>query len=453
MTKKINKVLIANRGEIALRIERSLKEMGIKSVAIFSEADKDSLHTTMADECICIGPRNVSDSYLNKIQIINAAILTGSDAIHPGFGFLSENSSFAKLCEIYDIKFIGPTSKVMSLMGNKGESKEVMKKAGIPLIPGSNKQIESIQEAQEIAKEIGYPIIIKANFGGGGKGMRVVYSEDELEKSILSAKKEAENAFNDGGVFIEKFIESPKHIEVQILADEHSNVIHLGARDCSTQLNHQKIVEEAPPKFIDDSVLEKIYEYSVRAAKFVGYTNAGTIEFLISDKNEIFFMEMNTRIQVEHPVTEMITGIDIVKEQVKIASNKKLSLRQEDIEFRGHAIECRINAYDPDNNFMPSTGKIKALNLPGGYGIRVDTSIHQGFEVLPFYDSMLAKIISFGRERNEAISIMRRALDEVLIEGVKTNTEFNKNIIDDEIFREGMYTTSYLEEKLGIKSR
>lgn len=453
MSKNIRKVLIANRGEIALRIQRTLKEMGIKSVAIFSEADKDSLHASMADEGICIGPKNVADSYLNKIQIINAAILTGADAIHPGFGFLSENPSFAKLCEIYDIKFIGPTSKVMSLMGNKGESKKIMRDAGIPVVPGSDDLIEDVDEAKNIAKDIGYPIIIKANLGGGGKGMRVVYSEDELEMSILSAKKEAENSFDDGGVFIEKFIESPKHIEVQILADEYGNIIHLGARDCSTQLNHQKVVEEAPPQFIDDDVLKKIYKYSVDAAKFVGYTNAGTMEFLVSENNEIYFMEMNTRIQVEHPITEMITGIDIVKEQVNIASNKKLSIKQEEVDFRGHAIECRINAYDSENNFMPSCGKIETLNLPGGFGVRVDSSIYQGCEILPFYDSMLAKIISFGRNRDEAIKIMKRALDEVLIEGVKTNTEFNKKIIDDEVFKGGRYTTSYLEDKLQIKSR
>ncbi len=449
MKKGIKKVLIANRGEIAVRIIRTLKDMGIKSVAIFSDVDRESLHTRIADECICIGPRNVKDSYLNKIQIINAALVTGADAIHPGFGFLSENSSFAQMCEIYNIKFIGPTSKVMSLMGNKEISKKMMKEAGVPTVPGSDGVVNSIEEVKEVVSEIGYPIIIKARSGGGGKGMRVVKDEDALELAYKTAKKEAENAFGDDAVYIERYIESPRHIEVQILSDEFGNTIHLGGRDCSMQMNHQKVVEEAPPSAIDEKIIEKLYKISVDAANYVGYTNAGTIEYLVSKDNQIYFMEMNTRIQVEHPITEMITGVDIVEEQINIASQKKLSFNQEDISIKGHAIECRINAYDSDNNFMPSAGVINGLNMPGGYGVRIDSAVYQGYEILPFYDSMIAKVISFGSTRENAIRIMRRALDEIVIEGVKTNVNFNKELMDDENFVENKYNTSYLEMKIG----
>lgn len=449
MIKKFNKVLVANRGEIAVRIIRTLKDMGIKSVAIFSDVDRESLHTRIADECICIGPKNVKDSYLNKIQIINAALVTGADAIHPGFGFLSENPSFAKMCEIYNIKFIGPTSKVMEMMGNKDVSKKMMRDAGVPVVPGSDGIVENTEKAKIIAREIGYPVIIKARSGGGGKGMRVVHDEENLELSYLSAKKEAENAFGDGGLYMEKFIESPRHIEVQIMADEHGNVIHLSGRDCSIQMNHQKVIEEAPPTAIPDKILQELYDISIKAAKHVGYTNVGTIEYLVSQNNEVYFMEMNTRIQVEHPVTEMITGIDIVREQINIALEKKLSYKQEDIKVKGHSIECRINAYDFENNFLPSTGKIEALNMPGGFGVRIDSSIYQGYEILPFYDSMLAKIITFGKTREDAINIMERALDEFVINGVKTNVKFNQDIMRDEVFRNNVFSTSYLQEKLG----
>ena len=444
----IKKVLVANRGEISVRIIRTLKDMGIKSVAVFSSADKDSLHATIADEAICIGPASVKDSYLNKIQIINAAIVTGADAIHPGFGFLSENPGFAKMCEVYNIKFIGPTSRVMAMMGDKEVSKRMMKEAGVPVVEGSDGVVESLEEARVVLERLGLPVIIKARSGGGGKGMRLVEDMDDLKRQFDSARKEAQNAFGDSGVYIEKYIKSPRHIEVQLMADEHGNVIHLGARDCSLQMNHQKVIEEAPPEGVDQETLDRLYETSVRAAKSVSYTSVGTIEYLLDQDGSYYFMEMNTRIQVEHPITEMVTGIDIVRDQVLIACGERLAYKQEDILIRGHAIECRINAYDSDNNFLPSVGKIQALNMPGGYGVRVDSAIYQGYEVLPFYDSMLAKVISYGRDRKEAIRIMNRALEEFVVEGVKTNIGFNLKLINDPVFIENKYDTSYLERSI-----
>ena len=444
----IKKVLVANRGEIAVRIIRTLKDMGIKSVAVFSSADKDSLHATIADEAICIGPASVKDSYLNKIQIINAALVTGADAIHPGFGFLSENHGFARMCEVYNIKFIGPTSKVMAMMGDKEVSKRMMKEAGVPVVEGSDGVVESLEEARVVLEKLGLPVIIKARSGGGGKGMRLVEDMDDLKRQFDSARKEAQNAFGDSGVYIEKYIKSPRHIEVQLMADEHGNVIHLGARDCSLQMNHQKVIEEAPPEGVDQETLDRLYETSVRAAKSVSYTSVGTIEYLLDQDGSYYFMEMNTRIQVEHPITEMVTGIDIVRDQVLIACGERLAYKQEDILIRGHAIECRINAYDSDNNFLPSVGKIQALNIPGGYGVRVDSAIYQGYEVLPFYDSMLAKVISYGRDRKEAIRIMNRALEEFVVEGVKTNIGFNLKLINDPVFIENKYDTSYLERSI-----
>ena len=444
----IKKVLVANRGEIAVRIIRTLKDMGIKSVAVFSSADKDSLHATIADEAICIGPASVKDSYLNKIQIINAALVTGADAIHPGFGFLSENHGFARMCEVYNIKFIGPTSKVMAMMGDKEVSKRMMKEAGVPVVEGSDGVVESLEEARVVLERLGLPVIIKARSGGGGKGMRLVEDMDDLKRQFDSARKEAQNAFGDSGVYIEKYIKSPRHIEVQLMADEHGNVIHLGARDCSLQMNHQKVIEEAPPEGVDQETLDRLYETSVRAAKSVSYTSVGTIEYLLDQDGSYYFMEMNTRIQVEHPITEMVTGIDIVRDQVLIACGERLAYKQEDILIRGHAIECRINAYDSDNNFLPSVGKIQALNMPGGYGVRVDSAIYQGYEVLPFYDSMLAKVISYGRDRKEAIRIMNRALEEFVVEGVKTNIGFNLKLINDPVFIENKYDTSYLERSI-----
>ena len=447
MIRPIKKVLVANRGEIAVRIIRTLKDMGIRSVAIFSDVDRDSLHVQIADESICIGPKNVKDSYLNKVQIINAALVTGADAIHPGFGFLSENSSFAKLCEIYEIKFIGPSSRLISLMGDKEEAKRLMKEAGLPVVEGSETVVENIELAKIICEQIGYPIIIKARSGGGGKGMRLVGEGQDLESAFMSARKEAENAFGDKEVYIEKYIDDPRHIEVQILADEHGNVVHLGSRDCSIQMNHQKIIEEAPATSIRDETMNYLYDMATRAAKYVGYTNAGTIEFLVDKDGKAYFMEMNTRIQVEHPVTEMITGIDIIREQINIASMEKLAYEQKDITFTGHAIECRINAYDEDNNFMPSVGRIEGLNIPGGYGVRIDSSIYQGYMVLPFYDSMLVKLIAYGKDRKNAIDIMKRALDEFVIDGIKTNIGFNKEIMRDEVFVANVHTTSYLQGK------
>lgn len=444
----IKKVLVANRGEIAVRIIRTLKDMGIKSVAVFSSADKDSLHATIADEAICIGPASVKDSYLNKIQIINAALVTGADAIHPGFGFLSENHGFARMCEVYNIKFIGPTSKVMAMMGDKEVSKRMMKEAGVPVVEGSDGVVENLEEAKKVLERLGLPVIIKARSGGGGKGMRLVEDMDDLKRQFDSARKEAQNAFGDSGVYIEKYIKSPRHIEVQLMADEHGNVIHLGARDCSLQMNHQKVIEEAPPEGVDQETLDRLYETSVRAAKSVSYTSVGTIEYLLDQDGSYYFMEMNTRIQVEHPITEMVTGIDIVRDQVLIACGERLAYKQEDILIRGHAIECRINAYDSDNNFLPSVGKIQALNMPGGYGVRVDSAIYQGYEVLPFYDSMLAKVISYGRDRKEAIRIMNRALEEFVVEGVKTNIGFNLKLINDPVFIENKYDTSYLERSI-----
>jgi acetyl-coA carboxylase, biotin carboxylase subunit len=444
----IKKVLVANRGEIAVRIIRTLKDMGIKSVAVFSSADKDSLHATIADEAICIGPASVKDSYLNKIQIINAALVTGADAIHPGFGFLSENHGFARMCEVYNIKFIGPTSKVMAMMGDKEVSKRMMKEAGVPVVEGSDGVVESLGEAREVLERLGLPVIIKARSGGGGKGMRLVEDMDDLKRQFDSARKEAQNAFGDSGVYIEKYIKSPRHIEVQLMADEHGNVIHLGARDCSLQMNHQKVIEEAPPEGVDQETLDRLYETSVRAAKSVSYTSVGTIEYLLDQDGSYYFMEMNTRIQVEHPITEMITGIDIVRDQVLIACGERLAYKQEDVLIRGHAIECRINAYDSDNNFLPSVGKIRALNMPGGYGVRIDSAIYQGYEVLPFYDSMLAKVISYGKDREEAIRIMNRALEEFVVDGVKTNIGFNLKLINDPVFIENKYDTSYLERSI-----
>lgn len=445
MSREIKKVLVANRGEIAIRIIRTLREMNIKSVAIYSDVDRDSLHVTMADECICIGPKNAKESYLNKIQIINAALVTGCDALHPGFGFLSENADFARMCEIYNVKFIGPSSKVIDNMGNKDVCKKMMKSAGIPVVPGSDGVVENITKAREEINRIGLPAIIKARSGGGGKGMRIVRCIDELESLFLSAQKEAESSFGDKEVYIEKYIESPRHIEVQIMADEFGNTIHLGARDCSIQMKHQKIIEEAPPAFIKDCLMEEIYRMSVDAAKFVGYTNVGTIEYLVSKNNEVYFMEMNTRIQVEHPITEMVTGIDIVREQINIASQKKLKYTQNDVNISGHAIECRINAYNPENNFMPSIGTVEEMNIPGGRGIRFDSLIYQGYKVLPFYDSMLAKLISYDCSRERAIEIMKRALEELVIEGVKTNVNFNKAIIENEDFINGKIDTSFVE--------
>ncbi len=444
----MKKILIANRGEIAVRIIRACKEMNIKTVAVYSEADKNSLHTRLADEAICIGPAPSNKSYLNIKNIIEAANITKSDSIHPGFGFLSENSRFAQICEESKIKFIGPKSEVIDLLGNKSNSKKMMQKAGVPVIPGSDGEVKSVKEAYNICNKIGYPVMLKAAAGGGGKGIRVVNSEDELEVSYNIVKQEAKNAFSSDEIYIEKYIKNPRHVEIQILADEHGNIIHLGERDCTIQRNHQKIIEETPSTAIDDKLRSKMGVAAVKAAKIAGYTSCGTVEFLVDSDKNFYFMEMNTRIQVEHPITEMRTGIDIVKEQIKIAAGEELKLRQKDVKFDGCSIECRINAENPSKNFMPCPGKITDINLPGGNGIRVDTAIYNGYVIPPNYDSMIAKIIVHGTTRNEAISKMKRALEELVIEGVDTNRDFLFEIIRNPNFIRGNFDTSFIENEI-----
>lgn len=424
----IQKILIANRGEIAVRIIRACREMGIRTVAVYSEADKDALHTQLADEAICIGAAPSKDSYLNMENIISATIVSGAEAIHPGFGFLSENYRFAQLCEECNIIFIGPSSQVMKCMGNKTEARRTMEQAGVRVIPGWNNPIETLEECKEIARELTYPVIVKAALGGGGKGMRTAFREEELENAYLSAKKEAGAAFGDDTVYMEHFFEHPRHVEFQILADAEGNVVHLGERDCSIQRNHQKFIEEAPCVAISEELRNAMGAEAVKAAKAVGYVNAGTIEFLLED-DKFYFMEMNTRIQVEHPVTEWITGVDLIKEQIRIASGRKLSFKQEDILFTGHAIECRINAENPELNFRPSPGRITELYLPGGKGIRVDTAVYSGYNVPPYYDNMLAKLIVHAKNRKEAIRKMKSALGETIIEGIHTNVDYLYDIL------------------------
>ena len=442
----MNKILIANRGEIAVRIIRACKEMNIKTVAVYSEADKDALHTKLADEAVCIGPAQSAKSYLNIKNIITAAYVTGSDSIHPGFGFLSENAEFAKICEESNIKFIGPNNTVIDLLGNKVRAKEMMVKAGVPVIPGSNGSVKSLSDAVLIADKIGYPVMIKATAGGGGKGIRVCENSQELEINYNLVRQEAKISFNDDEIYIEKFVKNPRHVEIQILADEHGNVIHLGERDCSIQRKHQKIIEETPSTYIDDKLRSKMGKAAVKAAKALGYTNCGTVEFLVDSDKNFYFMEMNTRVQVEHPITEMRTGIDIVKEQIKIAAGEKLKYKQEDIEFKGYSIEARINAENPEKNFMPCPGKITGVNFPGGNGIRIDTAIYEGYTIPPYYDSMIAKIIVLGATRNEVIAKLKRALEELVIEGVTTNQDFVYEIIKNNDFIRGNFDTSFIEK-------
>ncbi len=444
----MNKILIANRGEIAVRIIRACKEMNIKTVAVYSEADRDALHTRLADEAICIGPANSSKSYLNFKNIIEAANITGADCIHPGFGFLSENSRFAQICEESNIKFIGPSYKVIELMGNKSNAKELMKSVGVPVVPGSEGTVKNVEDAIKIAEKIGYPVMLKAVAGGGGKGIRVVNSQNELITSYNLVKQEANISFNNDEIYMEKFIQNPRHVEIQILADEHGNVIHLGERDCSIQRRNQKILEETPSTAIDDKLRNKMGESAIKAAKASGYTSCGTIEFLVDKDKNFYFMEMNTRIQVEHPITEMRTGIDIVKQQIKIAAGEELKIKQKNVEFRGHSIECRINAENPNKKFMPCPGTITGLNLPGGNGVRVDTAIYEGYTIPPNYDSMIAKIITHGDTRNEAISKMKRALEETVIEGVETNIDFLFEIITNPNFIRGNFDTSFIEKEI-----
>ena len=443
----LKKILIANRGEIAVRIIRACREMGIKTVAVYSEADKTALHTKLADEAVCIGPAISTKSYLNVKAIIEAACLTGADSIHPGFGFLSENNSFAKMCDEIGIKFIGPKPEIIELMGNKSKAKETMKSVGVPVVPGSDGLIYTMQEAINISNQIGYPVIIKASAGGGGKGIRIAYSEEELRKAYEIVKQEALNSFNDDSIYIEKFIENPRHIEIQIMADEYGNAVHLGERDCTVQRKNQKMLEETPSGVIDSRLREKMGAIAVKAVKEVGYTNVGTIEFLVDKNKDFYFMEMNTRIQVEHPVTEMVTGLDLIKEQIRIASGEKMKYRQRDINFNGHSLEARINAENPYKNFMPSPGTIEELHLPGGNGIRVDTAVYSGYKVPQNYDSMIAKVIVHGKDRNESIAKMKSALSEFVISGIETNIDFLLKILDNENFVNNEYDTSFIEKE------
>jgi acetyl-CoA carboxylase biotin carboxylase subunit len=443
----LKKILIANRGEIAVRIIRACRELGIRTVAVYSEIDKNSLHKELADEAVCIGPAPSNKSYLNVKAIIEAACLTGCDGIHPGYGFLSENSSFAKMCDEIGIKFIGPTYKMIELMGNKSKAKETMKKAGVPVVPGSDGLVDNVLEAIKVALRIGYPVILKASSGGGGKGIRIAYNEKELVKFYDLVRQEAKISFNDDSIYIEKFIENPRHIEVQVIADEHGNVIHLGERDCTVQRNNQKMLEETPSGVITDKLRQKMGKITVSALKEIGYSNVGTIEYLLDKNKDFYFMEMNTRVQVEHPITETITGVDIIKEQLRIASGEKLQYKQDDIKFTGHSLEARINAENPYKNFMPCPGEIKELHIPGGNGVRIDTAIYPGYKIPPTYDSMIAKIIVHGKDRNESIAKMKSALGEFVIDGISTNIDFLYKILEDEDFISNNYDTSFIAQK------
>ena len=443
------KILIANRGEIAVRIIRAARELGIETVAVYSTADKEALHTLLADEAVCIGPAKSTESYLNMNAVLSAAVLTGSEAIHPGFGFLSENSKFATMCEEVGIKFIGPSGSVMDMMGDKINARAQMIKAGVPVIPGSDGEVHTAEEALEVAERIGYPVMLKASAGGGGKGIRKVERAEDLVPAFESASTEAKAAFGNGAMYLERVIYPARHIEVQILADQFGHVVHLGERDCSLQRNNQKVLEESPSVAIGKTIRDQIGSAAVRAAESVGYENAGTIEFLYDEgKGEFYFMEMNTRVQVEHPVTEFVTGMDIVKEQIKIAAGQELSVRQEDIQISGHAIECRINAENPAFNFAPSPGKITNLYLPsGGVGLRVDSAVYPGYTIPPYYDSMIAKIIVHGENRFDALMKMQRALYELEIDGVMTNSDFQLDLISDSNVIAGDYDTAFLMEK------
>ena len=443
----IKKVLIANRGEIAVRIIRACKELDIETIAVYSEADQESLHVQLADEAYCIGPALSKDSYLNFANVMSVATLAGADAIHPGYGFLAENADFAEICNECNIIFIGPTPEAIQKMGIKDVARETMDQANVAIVPGSQGIIESEDEAMEIANNIGYPVIIKATAGGGGKGIRIARTEEDLLNGIRITQKEAEKAFGNAGVYLEKFIEDFRHIEIQILADQHGNVIHLGERDCSIQRRLQKLVEETPSPAITPEIREQMGDAAVRAAKAVDYVGAGTIEFIFDrTSDQFFFMEMNTRIQVEHPVTEMVTGVDLIKEQIKIANGEKLAIKQEEITFEGWSIECRINAENPFKDFMPSAGTIDMYLPPGGFGVRVDSAAYPGYTIPPYYDSMIAKLITYGPTREEAITRMKRALDEFVIEGIHTTIPFHRLIMDHEVFVKGDFNTNFLEE-------
>lgn len=440
-----NKILIANRGEVALRIIRACKELNIKTVAVFSQADRDSLHVKYADEALCIGPPPSQDSYLNIPNVITAAQITDADAIHPGYGFLSESTDFAQICHECGITFIGPSPKTVELMGNKSKARQVMKDAGVSVIPGSDGIIEDLDHAKAIARKFGYPVVIKASAGGGGKGLRIAHTEGTLASALTAAQTEAEAAFESSDVYMERYLEGAKHIEFQLLADSFGHVVYLGERDCSIQRKYQKLIEESPAMAVNPALRKKIGEAAVRGAKAAGYTNVGTMEFMLEGRGHFYFIEMNARIQVEHPVTEMVTGIDLIKEQIRLAAKEKLGYRQDDIHLAGHAIECRINAEDPQENFRPASGRITDYSIPGGPGIRVDSHLHEGYTVLPFYDSLVAKLICWGRDRNEAIARILRALDEYIIEGVKTTIPFHRKVLASALFKEGKIYTNFIE--------
>ncbi|MED9968347.1 MAG: acetyl-CoA carboxylase biotin carboxylase subunit [Blautia sp.] len=441
-----SKILIANRGEIAVRIIRACREMGIRTVAVYSEADRDALHTQLADEAVCIGRAASSDSYLNMERILSATVATKAQAIHPGFGFLSENSRFVEMCRKCNVTFIGPSAEVISRMGNKSEAKNTMRQAGVPVVPGTEEPVFTVEEARKAAAQIGYPVMIKASSGGGGKGMRVAGNEEEFEKLFCTAQQESIRSFADDTMYLEKFVECPRHVEVQIVADKFGNVVHLGERDCSIQRRHQKLIEESPCSALSEELRKKMGDTAVRAAKAVGYESAGTIEFLLDKSGEFYFMEMNTRIQVEHPVSEFVSGVDLIKEQIRVAAGEPLSVTQEDIVLRGHAIECRINAEDPENHFMPCPGTITNLHLPGGNGVRMDTAVFNGYSIPPNYDSMIVKVIVYDRDRPSAIRKMVSTLGEVVIEGVKTNIDFQYELLNTPDFREGNITTGFIPE-------
>lgn len=438
------KVLIANRGEIAVRIIRACRELGVRCVAVYSTADSSSLHAQIADEAICIGPAPTKDSYLNMNAIIQAALNAGADAIHPGFGFLSENAEFARLCEKHGITFIGPSYEAIEMLGDKAAAKETMKAAGVSVIPGSDGAVSSYEEAAAIAEKAGYPVLVKASAGGGGRGIRRVDSPDQLQEQMTAAQQEAKNFFGDDAVYIEKFLINPHHIEIQIMADKMGNYIYLGERDCSMQRRNQKVLEECPSPIVDDSLRKKMGEAAVTAAKQSGYYNAGTIEFLVDENRDFYFMEMNTRIQVEHPITEEVTGFDLVKAQIEVAAGLPLSVKQEDIRLRGHAIECRINAENPEFDFRPSPGTITALYMPGGPGIRIDGAVYQGYTITPYYDSMISKLIAHGSDREDAVNKMKWALSEFIVEGIDTNIDFQLELIRNPDFRNGNYDIGFL---------
>lgn len=438
------RILIANRGEIAVRIIRACREMGIRTVAVYSQADRNAVHVGLADEAVCIGKAEASDSYLNMERIISAAIAVEAEAIHPGFGFLSENAEFVQMCEQHHITFIGPSSELISRMGNKSEAKKTMKQAGVPVVPGTEEPVYDLEEAKREAERIGYPVMIKASSGGGGKGMRIARSREEFAVSFQAAQQESIRAFADDSMYLERYVQNPRHVEVQIMADKYGQVIQLGERDCSIQRRHQKMIEESPSPALTDEIRKKIRSTAVQAAKAVNYESAGTIEFLLDDSGEFFFMEMNTRIQVEHPVSELISGVDLIREQILVAAGEALSVAQEDVLFRGHAIECRINAEDPIRGFLPCPGTITHLHLPGGNGVRIDTAIYEGYQIPPNYDSMLVKVIAYDRDRKTAIRKMIRALDEMEIEGVETNLEFQYDILHQKDFQEGNFTTDFI---------